>query len=100
MEFYSIDNIVYFTFYRKTTWENRLTIDSRTCYVHRQCNRGGPSICLDWREICNGRIDCIDGGADETECFQLEFSICDENEFRCHTGMCIPKELSHFQKIK
>ena len=95
MDFYSIENIVYFMFNHKTSWEKRSTIDSQTCYVHLQCNCGEPSICLDWRAICNGRIDCIDGGADEAECSQLEFNICNEDELRCHTGVCIPKEFSY-----
>ncbi|CAF1478454.1 unnamed protein product [Adineta steineri] len=39
-----------------------------TCYIHLQCNRGHPSACLDWTEICNGQIDCLDGGLDEEYC--------------------------------
>ncbi|CAF4167692.1 unnamed protein product, partial [Adineta steineri] len=62
-----------------------------TCYVLLQCNRGGPSMCLDWREICDGRIDCHNGGVDEIQCFSLETNECNENEYRCHNGLCIPK---------
>ncbi|CAF3352041.1 unnamed protein product [Rotaria sp. Silwood2] len=35
------------------------------CYIHIKCDRGEKSLCLDWREVCNGRIDCIDEGLDE-----------------------------------
>jgi hypothetical protein len=36
-----------------------------TCYTHLQCNRGPSPACLDWREICDGQIDCLNGGIDE-----------------------------------
>jgi hypothetical protein len=62
-----------------------------TCYIHLKCNRGPSPICLDWREICDGQIDCYDDGIDEKNCFQLEMNQCEENEFQCHNGMCIPK---------
>jgi hypothetical protein len=39
-----------------------------SCYIHLKCNRGPLSSCLDWGEICNGQIDCIDGGLDEEHC--------------------------------
>ncbi|CAF1473946.1 unnamed protein product, partial [Adineta steineri] len=63
----------------------------QTCYILLECDRGGSSICLDWREICNGRINCLNGGIDEIGCFKLEINECDENEYRCHNGLCIPK---------
>ncbi|CAF4065315.1 unnamed protein product, partial [Adineta steineri] len=63
----------------------------QTCYILLECDRGGPSICLDWREICNGRIDCLNDGIDEIRCFKLEINECNENEYRCHNGLCIPK---------
>ncbi|CAF1216270.1 unnamed protein product [Adineta steineri] len=47
--------------------------------------------CLDWREICDGKIDCLNGGQDEQNCFELEVNECEENEFRCYNGaQCIP----------
>ncbi|UJR07374.1 hypothetical protein I4U23_011660 [Adineta vaga] len=46
-----------------------------TCYKHIQCDRGFPSVCLDWTEICDGKKDCIDGGQDEEHCWQLEFNV-------------------------
>jgi hypothetical protein len=51
-------------------------------------------ICLDWRQVCNGIVDC-DGGEDEDGCLELEASVCDgETEFRCKNGMCIPKSFT------
>ncbi|CAF0767234.1 unnamed protein product [Adineta steineri] len=75
------------------SFETALTDDifDGTCYILLECDRGGPSICLDWREICNGRIDCLNDGIDEIECFSLEINKCNENEYRCHNGLCIPK---------
>ena len=62
-----------------------------TCYTHIRCNRGYPSSCLDWSEICDGVIDCIDDGQDEKHCWQLEINQCNENEYRCKNGQCIPQ---------
>lgn len=67
------------------------------CYTHIKCIRVSPhdsmpGVCLDWREICNGKIDCLDSGADEEHCWQLEWNECDhEHEYRCLNGLCIPK---------
>ena len=66
------------------------------CYTHLECDRVGDygktsNVCLDWREICDGKIDCINSGHDEEECWQLEINECDnKTEFRCHIGLCIP----------
>ncbi|CAF4400089.1 unnamed protein product [Rotaria sp. Silwood2] len=61
-----------------------------TCYVHLQCNRGPAPSCLDWSEICDGKIDCMDGGYDEEYCWQLEINDCEDDEYRCSNGQCIP----------
>ncbi|CAF2727459.1 unnamed protein product [Rotaria sp. Silwood2] len=66
-------------------------ITHQTCYNLLECDRGAPSMCLDWREICDGRIDCFNDGVDESQCFELEINECNENEYRCHNGLCIPK---------
>ncbi|CAF1417530.1 unnamed protein product [Adineta steineri] len=62
-----------------------------TCYIHLQCNRGHPPACLHWTEICNGQIDCLNGGVDEEYCWQLEINECNEDEHRCANGQCVPK---------
>ncbi|CAF1276482.1 unnamed protein product, partial [Didymodactylos carnosus] len=59
-----------------------------TSYIGLECIRYG--IGLDWREICDGKIDRVNG-EDEENCFQLEINECDESfEFRCRNGLCIP----------
>ena len=58
-----------------------------TCYKHLQCETS--LICLDWREICDGKVDCLDE-SDEFNCWQLEMNECSENEYRCSSGQCIP----------
>ncbi|CAF3338231.1 unnamed protein product [Rotaria sp. Silwood2] len=68
-----------------------LSIINHTCYILLDCVRVHPSMCLDWREVCDGRIDCLNGDIDEMECFDLEINECDPNEYRCHNGLCISK---------
>ncbi len=60
-----------------------------TCYIHLACQT--LLSCLDWREICDGKQDCLDG-ADEKNCWQLEMNQCNDNEYRCSNGQCIPWE--------
>jgi hypothetical protein len=62
-----------------------------TCYKHLQCLHTPSSRCLDWTEICDGKIDCLDGDFDEEHCWQLEINQCKENEYRCDNGQCIPQ---------
>ncbi|CAF1386739.1 unnamed protein product [Adineta steineri] len=57
------------------------------CYLEIDCNR-----CLDWREICDGKIDCLGNGIDEADCLDLEMNQCEDNEYRCHNGLCIAEE--------
>jgi hypothetical protein len=65
-----------------------------TCYTHLECNRGSTLACLDWTEICDGHIDCRDG-IDEEPCWQLEINECQDNEYRCDNGQCIPDTFFH-----
>jgi hypothetical protein len=62
-----------------------------TCYEHLQCNRRPLPACLDWTEICNGQIDCLDDGLDEEHCWLLEINLCKDDEYRCRNGQCIPQ---------
>lgn len=48
-------------------------------------------MCLDWRNICDGQIDCFANGIDEEYCWELEMNECTDNEHRCKDGHCIPK---------
>ncbi|CAF1198896.1 unnamed protein product [Adineta steineri] len=63
-----------------------------TCYTHVKCNRGYSPACLDWTEICDGKVDCLDGEYDEEHCWELEFNECKSNEYQCNIGLCIPNE--------
>ena len=60
-----------------------------SCGTFLECNRGEPHFCLDWREVCNGQADCIDGELDEALCLYLEINECGEEEYRCNNGLCI-----------
>ena len=61
-----------------------------TCYIHLQCDRGVGLGCLDCSEICDGHINCLNGGVDEEHCWELEINDCKDNEYRCKNGQCIP----------
>ena len=70
------------------------SMENSTCYPFlSDCYRGPSPICLDWREICDGKYDCMNG-EDEQQCEQLEVNECSEGEYRCHYGgQCIPSTL-------
>jgi hypothetical protein len=59
--------------------------DERLCQV-----RFSP---LEWRQICDGIIQCEDA-SDEFNCHLLELNQCEENEYRCRNGMCIPNQFA------
>ena len=59
------------------------------CYSTLKCDFG--LLCLDWRDICDGVQQCM-FGLDEENCDKLEFNECEEDEYRCMNGMCIPDE--------
>ncbi|CAF3512691.1 unnamed protein product [Rotaria sp. Silwood1] len=71
---------------------NSLDHTNLSCYMHLKCNRGPSPLCLDWREICDGRIDCFEDGIDEVNCIELEMNECEKNEYRCQNGMCVPEQ--------
>lgn len=59
------------------------------CYETLICDYG--MLCLDWRNICDGLQDCMNG-TDEENCDLLEFNECEEDEYRCLDGTCIAEE--------
>ena len=85
----SFDEIVAFNFRSKSSIKKGAKV---TCYKHLDCKTS--LLCLDWREICDRKIDCLDE-SDESHCWQLEMNECAENEYRCHNGQCIPAEFFH-----
>ncbi|CAF4650916.1 unnamed protein product [Rotaria socialis] len=85
--------IVHDTFYWKRFHHPRniLMITTGTCYRELQCE--GSVVCLDWREVCDGYVQCPNG-EDEEHCHQLEINECDAlTEYRCKNGHCIPQEM-------
>ena len=78
---------------RSVSQEDLRNPDTITCYTHLKCKYGGSELsCLDWREVCDGKVDCPDGGSDEEHCFELEMNECEENEYRCQNGQCVAHE--------
>ncbi|CAF0984607.1 unnamed protein product [Didymodactylos carnosus] len=59
------------------------------CYERVGCDSG--ALCLDWREICDAVQQCM-SGVDEENCDLLEMNRCEQEEYRCMNGMCIPDE--------
>ena len=76
------------------TRSSKIKILEMTCYTNLICNRGLPPACLDWREICDGKIDCAnDDGIDERFCEILDLVECSRDEYRCQNSRkCIQKE--------
>jgi hypothetical protein len=87
-----ITDIVKSIFMRKKNYDVLTsTVTNGTCYIHIKCDLKPESLCLDWREICDGKVDCIDNdGIDEYDCDILEENVCSDDEFQCHNGQCIP----------
>ena len=86
------------TFDETNNWEMEMksmypwrvqTYGSIVCYTTLICDYG--LLCLDWRNICDGKQQCM-SGYDEENCDKLEFNECEDDEYRCMNGMCIPEE--------
>ncbi|CAF3978611.1 unnamed protein product, partial [Rotaria sp. Silwood1] len=77
-----------------------INITTGTCYsLLPNCDRGPWPLCLDWREICDQKIDCLNG-EDEMWCQVLEITKCAEDEYQCHYGgQCIPLEFLRDSRV-
>ena len=63
---------------------------STTCYTAFNCTTY-TGFCLDWRDIGDGFVHCIDG-SDEANFVPMELNDCDaKTEYRCRNGLCIPR---------
>ncbi|UJR19040.1 hypothetical protein I4U23_022171 [Adineta vaga] len=94
----NIDKFVGTTFQETIDWEMKMRIKTPwemqtygdiVCYITLACDSG--LLCLDWRDICDGLQQCM-FGLDEENCDKLEFNECENDEYRCLNGMCIPEE--------
>ncbi|CAF1125053.1 unnamed protein product [Adineta ricciae] len=88
----NFDEIISFQFKEKQSLKERYEIINDpsllTCYEGLRCH---STICLDWREICNGLFNCENGEDEPEECFLLELNECEKDEYRCRIGTCIPR---------
>jgi hypothetical protein len=73
--------------YRAAEWPLHQLLGDVLCYLTLSCDSG--LLCLEWQNICDRSQNCMDGW-DEVNCDMLEFNECNENEFRCSNGLCIP----------
>ncbi|CAF1306512.1 unnamed protein product [Adineta ricciae] len=86
----TFNEIVNETFVRRS----RILMKTGTCYPFiENCNSQSWPNCLDWREVCDKKLHCPNG-EDEQYCEELEMNQCNENEYRCHNGQCIPLEFA------
>jgi hypothetical protein len=76
--------IVYWNLFSKAMMFDKIKM---TCCKYLQCDTS--LICLDWREIFYGKVNCLDV-SDEFNCWQLEMNECSKNEYRCYNGQYIP----------
>lgn len=63
--------------------------ETLTSYVDGIICEATNAELLEWRHICDGIIQC-ENGADESSCHLLEFHKCEDDEYQCRNGMCIP----------
>ncbi|UJR18635.1 hypothetical protein I4U23_005543 [Adineta vaga] len=69
-ELYSDDITVYVKdFYAVQPFSETLT-----CYIFIQCDLYSSKVCLDWTEVCNGKVDCLNGPFDEEYCSEVDIN--------------------------
>ena len=86
----SFNKAIMIAFEHKVYPPSHQQLGSIWCYeTLSSCDYG--LLCLDWRNICDGQQDCMDG-YDEENCDKLEFNECEDGEYRCVNGMCIDEE--------
>ncbi|UJR34631.1 hypothetical protein I4U23_027408 [Adineta vaga] len=77
----TFDEILLFQFEEKQpigdNYDSINDVSLLTCYEGIQCH---STICLDWREICNGIFNCENGEDEPEECPLLELNECQNNE--------------------
>ncbi|UJR12458.1 hypothetical protein I4U23_016634 [Adineta vaga] len=91
----TVDELFDATFNQEKTEDIRTLNQERdvTCYILLNCTTY-TGFCLDWRQICDGRVDCLNS-IDEEHCLEKEISECNEKtEYRCMSGHCIPRAFS------
>jgi hypothetical protein len=88
----TFDKIITSQFQRKKPLNDKFEIledpSFLTCYKGIQCD---SAICLDWRQICDGSVNCKNAEDEPDECLLLETNECENDEYRCRCGSCIPK---------
>ena len=44
--------------------------------------------CILFRSVCDGVQDCVDGADEDANVCSMK--TCEDDEFKCHNGRCIP----------
>ncbi|UJR12806.1 hypothetical protein I4U23_016979 [Adineta vaga] len=70
-KFYYGDDI---TFYVTNFYTVRLFSETLTCYIFIQCDLHPWKVCLDWTDVCNGKVDCLNGSFDEEYCSEVDIN--------------------------